>query len=191
MRILKSVIMAVIILAMICPQQAFSGTIKTWEEVLKNNKPVNIYVENVVNESGNKDADVALATQVVKGVFEKRITPKFKVVTDKSKADIIFSGVLTESLWMEKAPITDVYGGAALAIDLATRGKKSYARIQMRYKISAAKTGTALIDQVTQVTIKEANIPEDKSYDMVCKRASKVLAMDIFKRYKRKARGNM
>ena len=50
--------------------------------------------------------------------------------------DIVFSGKIVEYLWKKKAPVTAIYSPVALAIDLAARGKKHYAIMQIHYKIT-------------------------------------------------------
>ena len=183
------VIAVVIVLSMIFPATGFSRSFKKWTEVLASTEPVNIYVEKIVNETNDKKVNADTVTKIAKDIFAQRRSPDFDVVDDKSQADIVFSGAVIEYVWMKEAPITDVYGAAPLILDLATRSKKNYARMQVEYKIDDAASGDLLLDGVTQVTLKKSGIPEDESYDMIYERLSKVHSMNIFKRHRKDAIG--
>ena len=65
---------------------------------------------------------------------------------------------------------------------------KNWARMELDYKIYLASTGDLLLDYETQVTLKDFNIPEDKSYEMIYERTPRILTMDLFRRYKRRRR---
>jgi hypothetical protein len=174
-----------VVLSMIFPSQAFSQREHKWKRILSSRKPVNIYVANITNESKDQQVDADRVTDIVKNIFAKRRQPRFNIVDKKSAADIVFKGEIIEFIWMKKAPITNVYGAGALAMDIATRDLKKYARMRVEYEISDAKTGEVLADQVTQVTLKKFKLPKDECYEMIYKRSRKILTMDIFKRYKR------
>lgn len=58
--------------------------------------------------------------------------------------------------------------------------------MELNYKIYDAKTDNLLLDYNTQVTIKKKGMPEDESYGLIYERLPRILAMDLFKRYKRK-----
>jgi hypothetical protein len=179
----KNIMAAILILSMAFPLQAFSQRIRKWEDVLASRKPVNVYVENIENKSKDPNVSSAEVTQVVKKVFAKRRSPRFNVVEKKSEADIVFKGKISEYTWLEKAPITDIYSPGTLLIDEVTRGRKNWARMELQYKIKTAGAGKILLEKETQITIKQPNVPRDKSYGMICKRALKILALDIFKRF--------
>jgi len=186
-KIFKNLVLVFIIATMFFQVQAFSQNvnIKGWEEVLDSNKPVNIYVGTIANDSKNTTVSADTVTKIVKDMFANRRSTRFNVVDDKSKADVVFSGEIIEYIWMEKAPITNIYSPGALALDVATKNMKNYARMQLKYEITDAKTDEVLLDEVTQVTIKKSKVPEDKSYEMIYKRTPKILSMDVFKRFKR------
>ena len=183
MRILRSVIVLGVIISI--GVLSWSMEIKKWEGVLNSRKPVKIYVEEIVNKTDDPNVSADLATKVIKDVFSTRISPEFKVVEDKSKAQIIFKGAMTEYTWQKVAPITNVYSPGALAFDALTRYKKNWARLQINYSIVDAKNGRVLLKDETQVTIKQANVPKNKSYSMIFGRLPKIFSMDIFKRFKR------
>ncbi len=187
MKVLKSVAAMIIMVSMVLQVQAFSQNIDTerWEEVLKSTEPVNIYVAKIANDSKNTVVSADTVTKIVKDMFATRRSTRFNVADDRAKADIVFSGKIIEYIWMEKAPITNIYSPGALALDVATKNMKNYARMQLKYEITDAKTDEVLLDEVTQVTIKKSKVPEDKSYEMIYKRTPKILSMDVFKRFKR------
>lgn len=170
---------------MLFPAQGFTRAISGWDGVMDGMKVLNIYIEKVSNESGDKAVDVDKVTGIVREVFSTRGTPCFTIVDDITKADIVFKGSVSEFLWMEKAPITNVYGAGALAMDVATHDNKNYARMQLSYRIYEPSSGDTLLDQVTQVTLKQPGIPKDESYKMIYERTPKILVLDIFKRYKK------
>ncbi len=182
MKSAKCILAAVVLLSIIFPVQGFSETFRRWEQVLSSSDTINIYVENVVNDSGDTTVNANTITGIVKSVFAEETSPKFNVVGSKSQADIVFSGKIVEYLWKKKAPITAIYSPVALAIDMATRGKKNYAIMQIQYKITAAATGRTLLNQITKVTRKERNMPKEKTYEMMYNRAPMILDLDLFKR---------
>ncbi len=181
----RRIVAAAAVLAMMFSAQAFPKALSGWDGVMSGRKVPKIYIEKITNETGDNNVDAAGITDIVKDLFATRGTPPFNVVKDKSGADLIFEGAIVESLWMEKAPITDVYGVGALAVDIATKDGKNYARMQISYTVTDARSGETLLDQVTQVTIKQPDVPKDKSYGMVFRKVKKILVLDIFKRYKK------
>lgn len=181
---IKKIVALTTALVMLVPSQAFSATMKKWDRIMGGYGSRNIFVENIVNETDDSAVEPAKITEKIKKVFAERGTPSFNVVKDRSQADMVFRGTVTEYVWMEKAPITEVYGAGALAIDLATKDSKNYARIKIDYKIFDAKTDETVLERTTQVTIKQADVPKDKSYGMINERLPKILSLDIFKRYK-------
>lgn len=185
MRIGKKIVALAAAFVMIASAQAFSVPLRGWDKVMSGQKVYKIYIENIVNKTGDKNVDAADITGIVKDMFATRGTPTFKVVKEEKEADLVFRGEIFEYLWMEKAPITDVYGVGALAVDVATKDGKNYARMQMRYTVTNEKTGDVIIDQVTQFTIKQPDVPKDKSYGMIFDKVRKILALDVFKRYKK------
>ncbi len=158
---------------------------KKWEDVLSSRDIVKVHVERMVNATGNPKISEERSTDVVKSVFASRISPKFEVVELKENADIVFKGEVKEYVWMEKAPVTDIYGAGALAMDLATRSGKNYARKIIDYQICDAASGQVLLDKETLVTLKRKGMPEEKSYDMMYERGKKMLNRDIFRKGKR------
>ncbi len=182
MKSAKCILAAVVLLSMVFPVQGFSATFRRWEQVLSSSDTINIYVKNIVNASADSTVNADTITGIVKSVFAKRTSPKFNVVGSKSQANIVFSGKIVEYLWKKKAPITAIYSPAALAIDLATRGKKNYAIMQIHYKITVAATGKTLLNQITKVTLKKRNMPQEKTYEMIYNRAPRILDLDLFKR---------
>ena len=173
------------VLVMMMSTQAFSIPLRGWEKVMSGEKVYKIYIENIANETGDSKVDAAGITDIVRDMFATRGTPTFKVVKNECEADLVFRGEIFEYLWMEKAPITDVYGVGALAVDVATKDGKNYARMQVRYTVTDEKSGDVVIDQVTQFTIKQPDVPKDKSYGMILGKIRKILALDVFKRYKK------
>lgn len=172
--------MMIIATALACESQA--KEYKKWEDVLSSSGAINVYVEKMVNSTSNEKISEDRSTDVVKKVFSGRINPKFNVVDSKEKADIYFQGEVAEYVWMEKAPITDIYGAGALAMDLATRSGKNYARKIIKYKIYSVPTGQLLLEKETLVTLKKKGMPEEKSYDMMYERGGKMLTRDIFRK---------
>ncbi len=180
----KNIMAAVLILSMAFPLQAFSQKIRKWEDVLASRKPVNIYVEDIKNKSKDSVVSSAKVTQIVKNLFAKRRSPRFNVVAKKSEADIVFKGKISEYTWLKKAPITDIYSPGALLVDEATRGYKNWARMELQYKIKKIGLGKILLEHETQITLKQPRMPRNKSYGMIYKRAPRILALDIFKRFR-------
>jgi hypothetical protein len=158
---------------------------KKWEDVTSSRKPVRIYVEKVTNATENPKVSEERVTDIVKKVFENRISTKFEVVSSKDEAEILFEGEITEYIWMEKAPVTNIHSAGSLVMDLATRGSKNYARKFINYRISDAGTGNELLEGETMVTLKQAGMPEEKSYEMMYERGGKMLSRDIFRKGKR------
>ncbi len=70
----------------------------------------------------------------------------------------------------------------ALAIDLATRGKKNYAIMQIHYKITVAATGETLLNQITKVTFKKHHLPQEKNYVDIYEKMPLILDIDLFQR---------
>jgi hypothetical protein len=170
---------------------AQAKTYEKWEDVLRAHVPVNVYVEKVANMSGNDKISEEKSTGVVKEMFSDRITPKFNVVDSRDKADIVFKGAVTEYVWMKKAPITDIYGAGALAMDLATRGKKNYSRKTIKYSIYASEDNKELLEGTALVTLKQAGMPEDESYEMMYERGGNMLAKNIFRKGSRGGRNSL
>ncbi|MFA6636538.1 MAG: hypothetical protein WCV56_05505 [Candidatus Omnitrophota bacterium] len=162
-----------------------AGEYKKWEDVTSSRKPVKIYVEKVTNATDNPKISEERSTEVVKKMFENRISTKFDVVESKDAADIVFKAEISEYVWMEKAPITNIHSAGAIVMDLATRGSKNYARKFINYQISDAGTDNELLEGETMVTLKQAGMPEEKSYEMMYERGGKMLARDIFRKRKR------
>lgn len=183
---IKKAVSLTIVLAMIFTLSAFAETMKRWDKVVNDDGPRNIFIENVVNESGDSMVDPSMITAKIAGVFSGRGNPNFNVVKDRGEADMVFKGVITEYAWMEKAPITEIYGAGALAMDMATRDSKNYARMEVEYKIFDAKTHETIMAYVTQVTIKQPGVPQNESYAMIYERFPKIFSLDIFKRYKKR-----
>lgn len=185
MKLIKA-IMAVCFCAALITTEAKAEDYDTWEDVVSSNKAVNIYVKKVVNSSENKKVSEERSTETVKKVFSTRISPKFNIVSSEKEADIIFDGEVTDYVWMEKAPITDIYGAGALAVDIATRGGKNYARKIIQYRIYDVKSGKQLLEGETLVTLKRKGMPEEKSYEMMYSRGQKMLSKDLFKKDKKR-----
>ena len=181
------VLAAVVIAVSAVPVLAFGASYGTWEDVLSSREPVKIYIEEVVNNSDDVNIDPSRSTEVVKKVFKSRRQPRFDIVGSKEKADIIFEGKISDYVWMEEAPVTNVWSAGALVMDLATRRSKNYARKLISYKIYSAD-GTTLFEKVTQATLKQSGMPEEKSYDMMAARAQRMLGMDLFGRFRRDTR---
>jgi len=165
---------------------AFSGDIKSWDDVADNNGVVSIYIEDIPNKSDDKVVDADKVTEIVKQMFTERREPKFNVVSNTRAASIIFKGKISDYVWSETAPLTNIAGAGAIVADELTRRDKQWAKMELNYKIYDAKTDKLLLDYNTQVTIKKKGMPEDESYGLVYQRLPKILAMDLFKRYKRK-----
>ena len=180
-----SFVVVLVVIGMLCPGVLQAETYKKWKDVRDSWKTVKVYVEKIANATSNPKISEERSTDVVKKMFKGRITPKFEVVGSKGEADIVFEGAVKEYIWMEKAPITDVYGAGALAVDLATRGGKNYARKIIEYSICDAGTDKELIEGETLVTLKRPGMPEEQSYEMMYARAGKMLAKDIFRKGKR------
>ncbi len=187
MKFLKLTVSLFIALSFVLPDlNAFAGTIKCWHDVVKSRDTINIFVEDIANGSEDKIVDPQKVTLIVKDLFAKRTHPKFILVNSKDEADIVFSGVISEYIWLEEAPLTNVFSAGGIVMDEVTRRDKNWARIELDYRIIAVKTGRELVDYETQVTLKQKNIPKDKSYDMIYERLPKVLARDVFRRNKGK-----
>jgi len=183
MRIMKTCIALLMMTSLIMPVSAFAAPTDEWDDMLDSNKTINIYVEDIANDSGDANVSAGEVTQVVKDLFANRISPKFNVVGDKSSADVVFSGKITEYEWKKKAPLTYFFGAGAIVYDVATSSRKNFAMMRIRYKITDAKTKKTLVSQQTQVSIKRSKVPQEKSYDMIYAKAPKILTLDIFKRY--------
>jgi len=164
---------------------SFADEIREWGDVVESTSPVNIYIEDIPNKTGDDVIDAGKVTGVVKEMFAERKNPEFNVVDSKDEADVVFKGKISDYVWSEKAPLTNIYSPGAIVLDEVTRGGKNWARMELDYKIYAAKNGKLLLDYETQVTLKQPGMPKDESYGMIYDRLPKVLAMDVFKRYKR------
>jgi hypothetical protein len=185
MKKIRILALSLVVMGMVVPSIGGAADYSKWEDVLSSNDIVKVYVERMKNNTGNPEISEERSTEVVKNMFEKRISTKFNVVNSEKDADIIFRGEVEEYVWMEKAPVTDIYGAGALAMDLATRGGKNYARKIIKYTISSPSSEKVLRDGVTLVTIKRPGMPEEKSYDMMYERGGKMLARDVFRKGKR------
>jgi hypothetical protein len=183
---MKKIAVLTMALVMLVSAQAFSMAMKGWDRVINDDGPRNIFIENVVNESGDNMVDPAKITEKIKGVFAGRGTPSFNVVNDRSRAEMVFKGTVTEYIWMEKAPITEIYGAGALVMDVATKDSKNFVRMQIDYKVFDAKTDETMMTYVTQVTIKQPDVPKNESYGMIYDKLPKIFSLDIFKRYKKR-----
>ncbi|MBD3379201.1 MAG: hypothetical protein GF408_01920 [Candidatus Omnitrophica bacterium] len=156
----------------------------SWKQVVKSDGPWNIYVEELSNDSADQEVSAGKVTGIIKEFFAGRRQPAFNVVEDKSQADLVFEGKIIEYIYMKKAPITNVYGAGALAVDVATSGMKKYARMRIEYVIrNAGPGGKVLLDAVTQVTRKPFKMTREESYGRIYARTPRILAIDIFKRY--------
>ena len=186
MKKIRRVVVLLAVIAMMCPSMAQAKTFRKWRDVLLSRGTVNVYVETVANDTGDAKVSEEKETDIVKKMFQGRITPKFKVVSSKADADIVFQGDVKEYVWMEKAPITAIYGAGALVVDLATRGNKNYARKLIKYRICTPEKDKEILKGVTLVTLKQAGMPEEESYAMMRLRGGKMLSKDIFRKGKRK-----
>ncbi len=187
MKIVAKVLVVFMVLSMVfVPQsEAKRKVARSWSRVLKSNKTWNIYVDEMTNTSKNKDVSVEKVTELAKALFAARRQPKFNVVDDMADADLVFDGNIIEYIYMKKAPITDITGAGGLAVDVATRGMKKYARMRVEYQIkNAGPNGKVLLDDVTQVTLKPFKMTEQESYGRIYERAPRIFAIDLFKRYK-------
>jgi hypothetical protein len=184
-------ISAFLILAafMATPGRAEAPVLQSWEQLLKSDRTWNIYLEPVVNDSKDKNVSTEKVGDIFKNIFIRRIQPDFNVVDKKDDADLIFSATITEYIWMEKAPVTDVYGPGALALDFFTKDLKEYARMILEYKLEQVSDGRLLLDNVSQITEKKWKMPEEKSYEYIYEDSPRILKIDLFKRYDRHRKG--
>lgn len=166
----------------------FSGTYSfgeenmRWKELLKSSGPVKVYVEDVVNTSNDANIDVDKVKEIVDEAFKENKNTDFVILDSSDGADIIFKGTISDYVWSQKAPLTNIFPPAALAVDEATRANKNWARMELDYKIYDAKSNSLLLDYETQVTIKRPNVPKAKSYGLIYERARQILARDMFTR---------
>ena len=186
----KVFVLFVLSLFLAAPLRAEAPVVQSWEQLIKSDGTWNIYIEPVVNASKNEKVSTERVADIFRKIFSRRIQPDFEVVENKSEADLIFSARITEYIWMDKAPVTDVYGPGAIVLDFFTKDLKEYARMILEYKLEQVADGRVLLDNVSQITEKKWKMPEEESYELIYKDSSRILKIDMFKRYDQHRMGN-
>ena len=102
---------------------------------------IKIYIHEVRNEAANPVVDEKLFASGFKEAFHSRKTLRFKVVDNKSEADVVIKAGIREYVFTEEAfplAISPLF----VAADLIN--PKSSARLVVDYEIVDAKTGKVL-----------------------------------------------
>ncbi len=149
--------------------------------LIKGNRPVHVYIGEVINSSGNSQISIRDFRAALKNAFENRKSANFIVVKTPQEADISIAGEIIEYEYQEVDPLDMAIGWPALLMD--SLAEDNYVALRVKYVVGdAQKQGRILWSKVLHPSITEENIPEATCLDDLLKVAAEQVVSKCFRR---------
>ncbi len=155
---------------------------KTPAEYFKYKDVIKVYIDGIINSSGDSKIDVKDLKGNIEKAFLSRTKYNFDIVKDKRGADIIVTVDVEGFFWTDHDPIDipSLYGAVADAVI-----QENYARMDALITVNETKRNRRLWQQKVIATITSSTMTEKESYDMISARIADMFMKELLKTKKR------
>jgi len=150
---------------------------------------VKVYLPDIENLSAGNKVDAAGLKEDLKQALKNRRSIRFKVVEEKSAADIVIDCNLTAFYWASEDPIDMVFGTAGIIYDTITI--ENYAYQEAVFTVTDAKSDKKLWQKTLKIDLTRKNMTEQESVPLINKKTVKIFMRDCFSKKRRKPKSMM
>ncbi|MBN1872328.1 MAG: hypothetical protein JW800_07125 [Candidatus Omnitrophica bacterium] len=161
---------------------AYAGQDVNILEYFDEKQVTNIYINDIINSTGNENIDLAAFKMNIEDAFLERVNQQFEIAQSPEEADVVMDIEITEYLFTEEDPVDNLIGIGGVAMDAAKQ--ENYARMIAVFKLTDTKTSDVLWQDTLKATITDDEMVEPDSYDLINDRIVKVLMRNLFSRQK-------
>jgi len=157
--------------------------------VFSKKRVVKVYLPDIENLSAGNKVDAAGLKEDLKQALVDRRSIRFKVVEDKSAADIVIDCDLTAFYWASEDPIDMVLGTASIIYDTITM--ENYAYQEALFTVTDAKSNEKLWHKRLKIDLTRKNMTEQESIPLINKKTVKTFIRDCFSKKRSKPKSMM
>jgi hypothetical protein len=150
-------------------------------KVLKSRAEVKVYVSDVKDSCSAPKADVETLKAILQDAFATRISPNFELEFKENDADIVILCDITEFLWTDRDPASDLSGTGSVFFDVIM--KENYARMQATFTVLDQKNGNELWSKKLKATITDREMSQPDSIFMLNERIVKIFMRECFSKH--------
>ena len=145
-------------------------------EMLEDREGVKVFVADIKDSCQVPNADVETLKAILQNALATRVSLKFELVLKRSSADIIILCDVTEFLWTDRDPASDLSGVAFLDAVL----RENYARMEATFTVLDQMKGGELWSRKLKATITDKEMSQPDSVFMLNERIVKVFMRECF-----------
>jgi len=178
MKKVLSLMMVFVIAASILSVNDADARRKTPIEYFNDWGQTNVYIGEITNSTGDENINLEELRKNLDAAFFVRTKYDFKIVKDKSAADIIITVDVQEYKWAEH----DFVNTLPFSIkNLNPAADEHYARMQALITVKKASNNRKMWQDKLKATISNATMTEQQSYGMVSKRIVAIFIRELLK----------
>lgn len=140
---------------------------------------VNVYVDKVVNESGEREISADAYRKSLEKSLTERKSMHFNVVTERAASDISVAAVITDYQYLERGPFHPTPGIGTTLLDAAATATANYVDMTVEYTVTDTASGEVLWHDTLTRHLKKVMTPAE-SVPLIFDQASRFFIWKCF-----------